>query len=172
MQAFRHTLAALFYVSLNSILTGLSFSDLSAVVWGWAGGGGGNLCMTMKLGTDSNEQKEHEMTYQKDKILQKSENCHLKHYKKRTFERHGCQNMVAMEMPSSINTSCQIVPRWFSQKVTKFGDVCFKIKKKLLTLIVLAVCRKGLTIEKPVNHAFLLYLTSGNDDSTKEATPS
>lgn len=133
----------------------------------WAGGGG-NLCTTMKLGTDSNER----MTYQKDKILQKSENCHLKHYKTRTFERHGCQNVVAMEMPSSINTSCQIVPRWFSQKVTKFGDVCFKIKKKLLTLIVLAVCRKGLTIEKPVNHAFLLYLTRGNDDSTKEATPS
>ena len=45
------------------------------------------------------------------------------------FEKHACQNMVAMETSSheGRNMSYQIVARQILEKVAKFGSVCFNI---------------------------------------------
>ena len=45
--------------------------------------------------------------------------------------------MVAMETSSHVDShlSFQIVPRWFLEKVAKFGTICFNIKKLLTSKV-------------------------------------
>ena len=49
------------------------------------------------------------------------------------FEKHACQNMVAMEMLNLLDQdmSYQIVARQILGQAAEFGEVCFNIKKSL-----------------------------------------
>ena len=59
------------------------------------------------------------------------ENCDSKGKKNQNFEKHACENTVFMETSNCLDQqiSYQVVVRQILGKVTKFGGVCFNIKK-------------------------------------------